>query len=201
MLWCPGVGWAGWRVGAERSLAFRVQKSWLQLGSCESTWECGLVENPTETGKSSATGVSLEHVMTAPSQGCGEAKVKKSRVILEQPSWPGVFYTCVKEGPCPPQLLTAPLQGKSPKSPSLFWLQSSNGSEGDLRITVKLHYLNVILLRKCNCVSGQLCCGVEWKHTPMPAPPEPQGGLCCLLLTVVERDLRGLFPSRTAPVV
>lgn len=35
----------------------------------------------------------------------------------------------------------------------------------------------------------------------MPAPPEPQGGLCCLLLTVVERDLRGLFPSRTAPVV
>lgn len=139
MLWCPGVGWAGWRVGAERSLAFRVQKSWLQLGSCESTWECGLVENPTETGKSSATGVSLEHVMTAPSQGCGEAKVKKSRVILEQPSWPGVFYTCVKEGPCPPQLLTAPLQGKSPKSPSLFWLQSSNGSEGDLRITVKLH--------------------------------------------------------------
>lgn len=34
-----------------------------------------------------------------------------------------------------------------------------------------------------------------------PAPPETQGGLCCWLLTTGERDLCGLFPPRTAPVV
>lgn len=55
---------------------------------------------------------------------------------------------------------------------------------------------NAILLRKYDCVSGFL-----WGVTSTPAPPAARGGLCSLFFTTVARDLRGVFPPRTAAVV